>query len=388
MTTRFSRIDSIADANNPDNYRKREYNREPSTPEKRSKHRSSSPVLSEEERDKRTVFVQQLAARLTEDELYDFMKRVGRVRDVRIVRDRRTGRSRGFGYVEYYEEQSVPLAIFTSGEKLHGIPIVISYTEAEKNRQAEADALAKQNRIYDPDYCQLQIRNIPTQIRESDIRILLQPYGYIESIYMRKDAAGMRHENGSNVSFTWIAQVAFKEHKSSKLAVEKLNGHMLEGSPISISPLTLAPHPDSVIAKHATVSSSAEDDAIDADKHLVLTSESRAELMQKLARSTDLSLKAANASQSTTITLLNAYDPDLETDPTWASILSEDVQSECSKFGQIISIQVLKSKAGEIHVYYTDPDSAQRAVAALNGRWFGGRKLTVQILASINQKSP
>lgn len=60
-----------------------------------SRKRSKSPQLTEEQRDRRTLFVQQLAARLTEHELESFMERVGKVRKVKIVTDKITGRSRG-----------------------------------------------------------------------------------------------------------------------------------------------------------------------------------------------------------------------------------------------------------------------------------------------------
>ena len=58
-------------------------------------HRTPSPRLTESERDRRTIFVQQLALRLKSDELKEFMSKAGKVRDVRIVTDRVTGRSRG-----------------------------------------------------------------------------------------------------------------------------------------------------------------------------------------------------------------------------------------------------------------------------------------------------
>jgi RNA-binding protein 23/39 len=40
------------------------------------------------------------------------------------------------GYVEFYDEESVPKALALSGQKLLGIPVVVQLTEAEKNRQA------------------------------------------------------------------------------------------------------------------------------------------------------------------------------------------------------------------------------------------------------------
>jgi len=57
--------------------------------------REFSPVLTEEERDLRTVFVQQLAARLRTKELIKFFEKAGPVREAQIVKDRVSGRSKG-----------------------------------------------------------------------------------------------------------------------------------------------------------------------------------------------------------------------------------------------------------------------------------------------------
>jgi RNA-binding protein 39 len=52
--------------------------------------------LNEDERDKRTVFVQQLAARLRTKELITFFEKVGPVKEAQIVKDRVSGRSKGY----------------------------------------------------------------------------------------------------------------------------------------------------------------------------------------------------------------------------------------------------------------------------------------------------
>ena len=52
--------------------------------------------LSPEERDKRTIFVKQLAQRLREYELNDFFSRAGAIREVKIVMDKYSRRSKGF----------------------------------------------------------------------------------------------------------------------------------------------------------------------------------------------------------------------------------------------------------------------------------------------------
>lgn len=61
----------------------------------RRSEKAKSPTLNEDERDRRTVFVQQLAARLRTRELQQFFEQVGPVREAQIVKDRVSGRSKG-----------------------------------------------------------------------------------------------------------------------------------------------------------------------------------------------------------------------------------------------------------------------------------------------------
>jgi RNA-binding protein 23/39 len=58
--------------------------------------REASPQLTDEERDQRTVFVQQLASRLRTKELIQFFEQCGQVREAQIVKDRVSGRSKGY----------------------------------------------------------------------------------------------------------------------------------------------------------------------------------------------------------------------------------------------------------------------------------------------------
>ena len=62
----------------------------------KKKEKTPEPQLTEDERDRRTVFVQQLAARLRTKELIQFFEKVGPVKEAQIVKDRVSGRSKGF----------------------------------------------------------------------------------------------------------------------------------------------------------------------------------------------------------------------------------------------------------------------------------------------------
>lgn len=111
----------------------------------------------------RSVFVSQLSARVGDRELAIFFEQsAGKVRDARVIVDRISRRSKGYatlslllatpakysltdshlsprdrvGYVEFLELETVAKALTLSNTKLLGIPIIVQYTEAEKNRQA------------------------------------------------------------------------------------------------------------------------------------------------------------------------------------------------------------------------------------------------------------
>ncbi|KAI3782931.1 hypothetical protein L2E82_12990 [Cichorium intybus] len=55
------------------------------------------------------------------------------VRDMRLIMDRNSRRSKGVGYIEFYDAMYVPMAIALSGYLLLGQPVMVKPSEAEKN---------------------------------------------------------------------------------------------------------------------------------------------------------------------------------------------------------------------------------------------------------------
>ena len=132
-----------------------------------------------------------------------------------------------------------------------------------------------------------------------------------------------------------------------------------------------------------TAASSVLDDA--ETQGMAMSAQSRTDLMLKLARDTDLvhqvpsSASAMMPAQQATqyILLAYMYDPEEEAaaSASWQEELTEDVYEECSKFGTILHLKVMGTPLGEVFIKYEDEASAQLAIAALHGRWFGGRQL-------------
>lgn len=96
--------------------------------------------LEEARRDDATIQMINLSIKSDERSIYEFMKKhdCGKIRDIRIVKDQRTGKSKGIAYVEFYSVDSVNKAISQSGKELDGCKIKLQPSQAEKNRAAAA----------------------------------------------------------------------------------------------------------------------------------------------------------------------------------------------------------------------------------------------------------
>uniref|UniRef100_H0XBY4 RNA binding motif protein 23 n=1 Tax=Otolemur garnettii TaxID=30611 RepID=H0XBY4_OTOGA len=195
--------------------------------------RDKSPIrepvdnLSPEERDARTVFCMQLAARIRPRDLEDFFSAVGKVRDVRIISDRNSRRSKGIAYVEFCEIQSVPLAIGLTGQQLLGVPIIVQASQAEKNRLA---AMANNLQKGSSGPMHLFVGSLHFNITEDMLRGIFEPFGKIDNIVLMKDS-----DTGRSKGYGFIT---FSDSECARRALEQLNGFELAGRPMKVGQVT------------------------------------------------------------------------------------------------------------------------------------------------------
>ncbi|EFH80819.1 MULTISPECIES: RNA recognition motif domain-containing protein [Ktedonobacter] len=73
------------------------------------------------------LYVGNLSYRITDQELGDFFAQIGRVQRVRVVTERETGRSKGFGFVDMLNEQDARAAIEQlNGKRLGGRALTVA----------------------------------------------------------------------------------------------------------------------------------------------------------------------------------------------------------------------------------------------------------------------
>ena len=78
------------------------------------------------------VFVGSLAWATTDESLSDFFAQCGEVVEAKVITDRDTGRSRGFGFVTFTDEGAASEAVEMSGRELDGRAIRVDYAQDKR----------------------------------------------------------------------------------------------------------------------------------------------------------------------------------------------------------------------------------------------------------------
>uniref|UniRef100_A0A8C7HY26 RNA binding motif protein 39a n=1 Tax=Oncorhynchus kisutch TaxID=8019 RepID=A0A8C7HY26_ONCKI len=353
--------------------------------------------LTPEERDARTVFCMQLAARIRPRDLEEFFSAVGKVRDVRMISDRNSRRSKGIAYIEFVEANSVPLAIGLSGQRLLGVPIIVQASQAEKNRAA---AMANNLQKGNAGPMRLYVGSLHFNITEEMLRGIFEPFGKIESIQLMMDS-----ETGRSKGYGFIT---FSDTECAKKALDQLNGFELAGRPMKVGHVT--ERTDASNASSFLDNDELERTGID------LGTTGRLQLMARLAEGTGLQIPPAaqqalqmggaiaigamaavsaamnpamNMNMNTAMNLpsqplathcfqlSNMFNPRSEDNPGWDVDIQHDVIEECNKHGGVVHIYVDKnSTEGNVYVKCPSVPAAMAAVNALHGRYFAGKMIT------------
>ncbi|KAI0692793.1 hypothetical protein BC835DRAFT_1416350 [Cytidiella melzeri] len=328
----------------------------------------------EDDSEARSVFVSQLAARLTARDLgYFFEDKLGEgaVMDSRIVTDRISRRSKGIGYVEFRTIELVDKAISLSGTLVMGLPIHVQHTEAERNKLHAGDTLNLPPGVSAPHGgMQLYVGSLHFNLTESDIKQVFEPFGELEFVDLHRDPMTGRSKG--------YAFVQYKRAEDAKMALEQMEGFELAGRTLRVN----------TVHEKGTIKYT-QQDSLDEAGGGNLNAASRQALMQKLARTDSAPVyqeavarpNIPSAMQSKSVLLKNMFDPEEETEPDWDKELAEDCKAELDKYGRVQFLKVEKESQGEIYVKYDNVESAKKAIDALNGRWFGGRQASAAFIS-------
>jgi len=293
--------------------------------------------MTPEERDQRTIFILQLGRETRPEHLEDFFSAVGHVRDVRIITDSKTRRSKGIAYIEFWDREAIPLAMGLNGQKLRGVPLVIQQTCAERNRLANGtvgSVIGFGPKTGGP--LKLCVNNLHSSINDDMLTAVFEPFGRLERCYIEEFSPG--HSKG-------IGYVVFRNADDGKKALEQLNNFEIAGKNIRVT--TVEELSSTIAAQQAEVDAQAMEQ----------------EDVPEFATQCFM--------------LSNMFDPFAETEQDWDLDVRDDVIEECNANGGAVHVFVdKKSEGGNVYVKCPNVLSAHRSVTALHGRVFAGKVIT------------
>lgn len=84
--------------------------------------------------DKNKLFVGSLPWSINGDSLKELFSQYGEITEAIVITDRQTGRSKGFGFVTFANEESAQKALEMSGKEVEGRPIVVNVAKPREER--------------------------------------------------------------------------------------------------------------------------------------------------------------------------------------------------------------------------------------------------------------
>ena len=77
-----------------------------------------------------------IPSKASEDDIYNFLKEnnIENIRDIQIVKDSQTGRSKGIGFVEFYTEDNLNDILSLNKRVFMGNSLGVVETKSERNR--------------------------------------------------------------------------------------------------------------------------------------------------------------------------------------------------------------------------------------------------------------
>lgn len=356
----------------------------------------------------RTVMIVCLHHKADERDVYEFFSsNAGKVRDVQIIRDARTGRSKGVAYIEFYLQESTLKALALSGQPIKGQAVRVQPSQAEKNRAAQAAKAAISYTAPREAPLRLYVGGLVdslANISEEELKKLFSPFGEIEFIDLHRDPYTNKCKG--------FAFVQFKNASEAREAMTAMNGFQLAGKELKVGIATSDMQMDGIpgglsLGGGAPQLDSLHEDSrsggMGAEMGLLRDANERLALMAKLQGSQGMGMAPSMPGMvmpgggvpSITIVLHGMFNPsqvNIQNDPEFFNDIEADVEQECRKYGSVAKVWPDQaSPRGDVWVRFADITSAANCQRALDRRWFAGQQIiaefTTEALWSATVKS-
>nr|XP_020473145.1 poly(U)-binding-splicing factor PUF60-like isoform X1 [Monopterus albus] len=297
--------------------------------------------LAEEARAFNRIYVASVHPDLSDDDIKSVFEAFGRIKSCTLARDPTTGRHRGFGFIEYEKPQSALDAV----SSMNLFDLEASMNPFQRDLMAFQEAVAGAS--------VLGALAAP--------QLLGQQMGIPQAV-MAAQAPGV------------ITGVTPVRPPIPVLPQVGLVNPVLASPPVLSNQAGGSNQQEKKEDKEEMLQDGTGQEMLSDQEHMSISgSSARHMVMQKLLRK----------SESTVMVLRNMVGPeDIDDD------LEGEVTEECGKFGSVNRVIIYQEKQGEeedadiivkIFVEFSMASEMNKAIQALNDRWFGGRKVVAEV---------
>ena len=327
------------------------------------------------QRDDCTVLVVKLHIRADEYDVYNFFSGagVGKVRDVKVIRDTKTGKSKGVSYVEFYTPDSVLKSMTLSGQMINGQAISVQPSQAEKNRAANASRIAQaaQQQLALPKEGPNKIfvaglGGEASSVGSRELRQLFSSFGEIEHVEVTKG----------------VGYIQYRSSRDAKEAVLKMDGVKIKGRRVKVG----------MADTKASIKEAQRIGDHEEEGTYIGNKGQRNELMQKLAREPERKGNTlASKAPTTGLLLTNMWEKkevDLQKNPNFFEDVQEDVMNEAEKIGRVENIYLEReSETGNVWIKFCDVSDTKKAQVVMHNRLFSGKKIRAEFVTEASLRS-
>nr|XP_033341355.1 ELAV-like protein 3 isoform X6 [Megalopta genalis] len=180
-----------------------------------------------QEESKTNLIVNYLPQSMTQDEIRSLFSSIGEVESCKLIRDKLTGQSLGYGFVNYHRPEDAEKAINTlNGLRLQNKTIKVSYA------RPSSEAIKGAN---------LYVSGLPKNMTQQDLENLFSSYGRIITSRILCDNITVRQfVTGSGDYLPGLSKgvgfIRFDQRVEAEKAIQELNGTIPKGStePITV----------------------------------------------------------------------------------------------------------------------------------------------------------
>jgi len=213
----------------------------------------------------------------------------------------------------------------------------------------------------------LYVGSLQFNVTEEEIKEAFAEYGDIEYVNLH-----MNNETGRSKGFAFVQYYRVED---AKRALRNAPNIEIAGRPAKVGLVNEA--------EKAGLIGDLDDDE---GAGLALNAKSRVILMQRLQRN-DASPDRKEISPCIMLTNMFDVESDEAKHSGFFRDIEDDVRNECGKFGTISHISADRHSSGVVFIKFEAPAGAQRAINALQGRYFGGKMISAEYIDPKEYKS-